>query len=520
MKNIKRWYYMRKKSNRILISISILAILLLVVSGCSKKPGNDLLNMKFTKVYVGGWMMETVDRQKPLNESDRIEITTALQMSKWTYQKDFPIVPIKPIIVLYDAFGAKVSVSEYQGNALVYYVDAQGRDREFYFAPSEIISVIKAFNARIEPDLVTGDNEELPEELLNVWFLSAYVGLSDDATEDKWFELRQEDSLYIRAMMDMSSWSEAKDLASFAFESYYMLKGDGGWMLSVGVLQENALVSIINPTTGYSRKVYYAPISILGEVEEVLRRISPVVEIEVNEFVNANLTRAYIGDPMAEWDEKWFDLSESQGSDLRNLLRIEDWIIAHDLPAVGLDVLYSLATDNGIDFWISPWDEGRALVGVTILQDDVLRREFYYAPDSIILDGENMLVLIRPASKYPVLSEALLNAVFDEVFSGVWTDDPDDFVDEWSPISEENSEALRFTLTFDSWIIAEDLPPMGLKPQFMIRSANGIQIFGTYFDGKSLIGVTNENIDAPGEYYFAPDWVVEFTLDYLNSLEN
>lgn len=495
-------------------------LLLSLLIACSSKPGKDLLNIKFTKVYVGGWMMETVDRQKPLNESDRIEITQALQMSKWTYQKDFSITTLKPIIVLYDDSGAKVSVSEYQGNALVYYIDAQARNREFYFAPYEILSVIHAFNARIEPDLVTGDNEELPEELLSVWFLSAYVGLSSDATEDKWFELRQEDSLYIRAMMDMSSWNEAKDLAGFAFESYYMLKGDGGWMLSVGVLQEKALVSIINPITGYTRKVYFAPISILGEVEEVLRRISPVVEIEVNEFINANLTRAYIGDGMSEWNEKWFDLSETQGSELRSLLRIEDWIIAHDLPAVGLEVLYSVATDNGIDFWISPWDVGRALVGVTILENEVLRREFYYAPDSIIMDGENMLTLIRPASKYPVLSDVMLNAVFSEMFTGIWTDDPDDFVDEWSPISEENSETLKTTLSFDSWIVAENLPPIGLKPQFMVRSADGIQIFGTLFDGKTLIGVSNENVDAPGEYYFAPDWVVEFTVDYLNSLEN
>ncbi|MDP3306597.1 MAG: hypothetical protein Q8S15_11025 [Erysipelotrichaceae bacterium] len=511
---------MRNNRNHFLIYVSIAVILMLIVSGCSKKPGNDLLNMKFTKVYVGGWMMETADRVKPLAESDRKEITQALKMDSWTFQKDFSINTLKPIIVLYDDSGAKVSVSEYEGKALVYYVDASSRNREYYFASGDIIEVIQAFNARIEPDLVVGDNDELPEELLSVWFLSAYVGLSSLATEDKWFVLKQEDSLYIRAMMDLGSWTEAKDLAGFAFETYYMLKGEGGWMLSVGVLQEKALVSIINPTTGFTRKVYYAPISILGEVEEVLRRISPVVEIEVNEFINANLTRAYVGDGMAEWDEKWFDLSELQASDLRSLLRIEDWIIAQDLPAVGLDVLYSLSTDDGIDFWVSPWDEGRALVGVTVSQDDVLRREFYYAPSSIILDGQNMLALIRPASKYPVLSDALRNVVLNGVFSGVWTDNPDDFVDEWSPITLENSAAVVFTLTFDSWIVAENLPPMGIKPQFMVRSADGIQIFGTYYEGKSLIGVTNSKVDAPGEYYFAPDWVVEFTLDYLNSLGN
>lgn len=511
---------MRNTRNRFLISVSIAVILMLIVSGCSKKPGSDLLNMKFTKVYVGGWMMETADRQKPLSESDRKEITQTLKMDQWTFQKDFSITTLKPIIVLYDDSGAKVSVSEYEDKALVYYVDGQARNREYYFAPAEILNGIKAFNARIEPDLVVGDNDELPEELLSVWFLRAYVGLTSLATEDKWFDLKQEDSLYIRAMMDMGSWTEAKDLAGFAFETYYMLKGEGGWMLSVGVLQEKALVSIINPTTGYTRKVFYAPISILGEVEEVLRRISPIVEIEVNEFMNANLTRAYVGDGMAEWSEKWFDLSESQAADLRNLLRIEDWVIAQDLPAVGLDVLYSLSTDDGIDFWVSSWDEGRALVGVTVMEYDLLRREFYYAPSAIIMDGQNLLALIRPASKYPVLSDALLNVVLNEVFSGVWTDDPDDFVEEWSPLSIENSAAVVFTLTFDSWIVAENLPPMDIKPQFMVRSADGIQIFGAYFDGKSLIGVTNANVDAPGEYYFAPEWVVEFTLDYLNSLEN
>ena len=508
---------MKKIRYSLLIS---LAILLLIVSGCSKKPGNDLLNMRFTKVYVGGWMMETAERVKPLSESDRKEITQVIQMSKWTFQKNFSISAFKPIIVFYDDSGAKVSVSEYEGKALVYYVDASQRNREYYFAPADILIGIKAFNARIEPDLVIGDNKELPEELLNVWFLSAYVGLSSLAADDKWFDLKQEDSLYIRAMMDMGSWTEAKDLVGVAFESYYMLKGEGGWMLSVGVFQEKALVSVVNPTSGFTRKVFYAPISILGEVEEVLRRISPVVEIEVNEFVNANLTRAYVGSAMAEWSEKWFDLSELQASDLRSLLRIADWEIAQDLPAVGLDVLYSLSTDDGIDFWVSPWDEGRALVGVTVLRDDVMRREFYYAPASIITDGQNLLALIRPASKYPVLSEALLNVVLDSMFSGVWTDNPDDFVDEWSPITIENSAAVVFTLTFDSWIVAENLPPMGLKPQFMVKSADGIQIFGSYFDGKSLIGVSNANVDAPGEYYFAPDWVVEYTLDYLNSINN
>jgi hypothetical protein len=499
-----------------------LVVMLMVMSlaGCSKKPGNDLLNMKFTKVYVGGWMMETVDKQKPLSASDRDEITNALQMSKWTYQKDLSVTTQKPIIVLYDDAGAKVSVSEYQGQALVYYVDAQARNREFYFAPIEILIAIRAFNARIEPDLVTGDNDELPDDLLNVWFVRAYVGSSVNASEDKWFELKQEDSLYIRAMLDMSRWIEAKDLASYAFESYYMLDGDGGWAISVGVLAEQALVSVSNSQAGFSRKVYYAPISVLGEVEEVLRRISPIVEVDVAEFINANITRGYIGNSMAEWDGKWFDLSEGQGSDLRNLLRMDDWIIAHDLPAIGLDVLFSLATDDGINFWVSPWDEGRALVGVTVLEDDSYRREFYYAPASIIVEGQNMLLQIRPASKYPVLSDALLNVELSEVFSGVWADDPDDFVEEWSPIALENREALRFTLSFDTWIIAENLPPMGLTPQFIVRSDDGIRIFGTVFDGKSLIGVTNENVDEPGEYYFAPDWVVEFCVDYLNSLND
>jgi hypothetical protein len=139
----------------------VFLLMSLSLAGCSKKPGNDLLNMKFTKVYVGGWMMETVDRQKPLNEQDRIEITSILQMSKWSFQKDLSVTTQKPIIVLYDATGAKVSISEYQGNALVYYVDASARNREFYFAPVEILPLIKAFNARIEPDLVISDNEEL-----------------------------------------------------------------------------------------------------------------------------------------------------------------------------------------------------------------------------------------------------------------------------------------------------------------------------------------------------------------------
>jgi hypothetical protein len=500
------------------IGLVVLLFFALSLSGCSKKPGNDLLNMKFSKVYVGGWMMETVDRQKPLSESDRIEITGIIQMSKWTYQKDLTVTTQKPIIVLYDDVGAKVSISEYQGKALVYYVDAKARNREFYFAPFEILSKIRIFNDRIEPQLAVVDNDELPIELLSVWFISAYVGSSVNATEDKWFELKQQDSLYIRAMMDMGNWSEAKGLASYAFESYYMLRGEGGWALSVGVLAEKALVSVSNPTLGFSRKVYYAPISVLGEIEEVLRRISPFVEVEIGEFINANITRAYIGDAMAEWDGKWFDLSESQGSALRNLMRIDDWMVAHDLPAIGLDVLYSLASDDGITFWISAWDEGRALVGVTVLENDAFRREFYYAPASIIGDGQNLLTLIRPVSKYPVLSEALLNVVFDEVFTGVWADDPDDFVEAWSPINADNSEALRFTLSFDTWIVAENLPPMGLRPQFMVRSVGGIRIFGAIFDGKSLIGVTNEGVDAPGEYYFAPDWVVEFCLDYLDSL--
>jgi hypothetical protein len=509
---------MRKKSTRLLIAFSVIAMLVIIVSGCSKKPGSDLLNMKFTKVYVGGWMMETVDKQKVLSESDRIEITNAIQMSKWAYQKNLSVTTQKPIIVLYDAEGAKISISEYQGNALVYYVDSQARNREFYFAPIEILSAIRVFNNRIEPGLAVVDNKDLPFELLSVWFIRAYVGSSLDVAEDKWFDLKQEDSLYIRAMLDMGNWQEAQDLAGHSFTSYYMLKGEGGWDLSVGVMAERALVSVVNPMIGFGRKVYYAPISVLGEVEEVLRRISPIVEVDIGEFINANITRAYIGDAMAEWDGKWFDLSVSQGSDLRNLMRIDDWIVAHDLPAIGLDVVFSLASDDGITFWISPWDEGRALVGVTVLENDAYRREFYYAPASIIMDGQNLLTLIRPAVKYPVLSEALLNVVFDEVFTGVWADDPDDFVEAWSPISSENSEALRFTLSFDTWIVAENLPPMGLRPQFMVRSVGGIRIFGTIFDGKSLIGVTNEGVDAPGEYYFAPDWVVEFCLDYLDSL--
>ena len=186
---------MKKNRNQLMIYISLLAVLLLIVSGCSKKPGNDLLNMKFTKVYVGGWMMETVDKQKPLSEFDRLEITKILQMSKWSYQKDLSVTAIKPIIVLYDAQGAKVSVSEYQGNALVSYVDAQGRNREFYFAPFDILAAIRTFNAHIEPDLIIGENDELPDELLNVWFVRAYVGSAEGADEDKWFELKSEDSL-------------------------------------------------------------------------------------------------------------------------------------------------------------------------------------------------------------------------------------------------------------------------------------------------------------------------------------
>ncbi|PKM90627.1 MAG: hypothetical protein CVU85_00275 [Firmicutes bacterium HGW-Firmicutes-10] len=509
---------MNKKRSHLLISVSILALLILIVSGCSKKPGNDLLNMKFTKVYVGGWMMETEDRQKPLSEADRLEITNIIQMSKWTYQKDLSVTTQKPIIVLYDALGAKVSISEYQGQALVYYVDASARNREFYFAPAEILPLIKAFNARIEPDLVIGDNEELPAELLNVWFTSAYVGPTQDATEDKWFELKQEDSLYIRAMLDMSRWSEAKDLSGYAFESYYMLKGDGGWTLSVGVLAEQALVSVINPQVGYARKVFYAPISVLGEIEEVLRRLSPVIEVEIVEFINANLSRAYIGDSWMEWDGKWFDLSEPQGSELRSLLRIEDWIVAHDLPARGLDVIYIVSSDDGISLSVCIWDEDRSLVGVSVVDNDIVRREFYYAPVTIILDGQNLLTQIRPASKYPQLSEELLNVTLIEVFTGVWSNDPDEFVEEWSAISAENAVALRDSLSFDSWVVAENLPPVGLNPQVLVRSADGIRIFGTIFDGKSLFGVTNEDGNSPAQYYFAPEWVVEFLVDLLESL--
>ena len=142
---------------KFLFVLLISVIMISSFAGCSKKPGNDLLNMKFTKVYVGGWMMETVDKQKPLSEFDRLEITKILQMSKWSYQKDLSVTAIKPIIVLYDAQGAKVSVSEYQGNALVSYVDAQGRNREFYFAPFDILAAIRTFNAHIEPDLIIGE---------------------------------------------------------------------------------------------------------------------------------------------------------------------------------------------------------------------------------------------------------------------------------------------------------------------------------------------------------------------------
>jgi hypothetical protein len=510
---------MRNKSWQILYSIIVLSILMMIATGCAKKPGNDLLNMKFSKVYVGGWMMETVDRQKPLNEQDRIEITNILQMSKWSYQKDLSVSTQKPIIVLYDDAGAKVSISEYQGNALVYYVDATARNREFYFAPVEILPYIKAFNARIEPDLVISDNEELPEELLNVWFLKAYVGPSELATDDKWFELKEDDSLYIRSMMDMSRWREAKDLAGYAFESYYMLEGDGGWSLSVGVLAEQALVSVINSQAGFARKVYYAPISVLGDVEEVLRLISPVIEVEIGEFINVNLTRAYIGDPWTEWDGKWFDLNESQGSELRNLLRMEDWIVAHDLPAQGLDVMYIVSSDNGITLSVSLWDDERSLVGVTVVEDEVIRREFYYAPLTVVSDGQTLLTLIRPESKYPQLSEELLNVTFSEVFSGVWSDDPDDFVEEWTPVSLENSEALRMTLSFDSWIVAENLPPMGLSPRVLVRSADGLRVFVTLFDDKTLIGVIDENGDEPSQYYFAPDWIAEFCEDLVESWE-
>jgi hypothetical protein len=42
----------------------VFLLISLSLAGCSKKPGNDLLNMKFSKVYVGGWMMETVDKSK------------------------------------------------------------------------------------------------------------------------------------------------------------------------------------------------------------------------------------------------------------------------------------------------------------------------------------------------------------------------------------------------------------------------------------------------------------------------
>jgi hypothetical protein len=129
-----------------------------------------------------------------------------------------------------------------------------------------------------------------------------------------------------------------------------------------------------------------------------------------------------------------------------------------------------------------------------------------------------MLSQIRPISKYPQLSEALLNVTLNEVFTGVWSNDPDEFVEEWSAISAENAEALRASLSFDSWIVAENLPPVGLTPQILLRSMDGIRIFGTIFDGKSLFGVTNEDGNSPAQYYFAPEWVVEFLVDLLSSL--
>lgn len=503
---------------KFLIYLLMVMVISASLAGCSKKPGNDLLNMKFTKVYVGAWMVETPQRQKPLSESDRVEITGIINIPSWQYQKDFQIGSFQPIIVLYDDGGAKVSIAEYQGKALIQHTDASARKKDYYFASGDILPVIRAFNAYIEPDLVVIENEELPVALLNVWFTSAYVGSQANATEDRWFELSQDDSLYIRAMMDMGNWVEAKDLVGYAFETYYMLRGDGGWQLAVGVLAEQALISVINPTAGYARKVFYAPISVLGEVEEVLRRISPVVEVEISEFINVSLTRAYMGSAMAEWQEKWFDLSESQGVDIRTLLRISEWEVAHDLPAVGLEVNFSLVGDDAFTFWVTQWDESRSLVGVTVSENEGYRQEFYYAPVSIVADGEAYLAQIRPAQKYPQLSESLLNVVFAEVFSGVWAEDPEDFVEEWSPLIPENSEALVFALTFETWIVAENLPPMGLTPVFMLRSSDGIRLFGTYFDGKSLLSLTNENVEGPGEYYFAPDWVVEFTKDYLDSL--
>lgn len=500
--------------------ILIVSALLLSLAGCTKKPGSDLLNMKFTKVYVGGWMVETPDKHKPLSEADRVEITGILNMPAWEFQKDFSVGSFQAIITLYDAGGAKVAVAEYQGQALIQHTDPSGRKKEYYLTSGAILPVIRAFNAYIEPDLVVVDNDELPQALLNIWFVKAYVGDSGSATEERWFDLSQDDSLYIRAMMDMGRWSEAKDLSGFAFESFYMLRGDGGWQLSVGALAEQALVSVSNPSVGFARKVYYAPISVLGEVEQVLRRISPIVEVEIDEFVNVNLVRAYVGDSMSEWEGKWFDLSENQATAMRSLLKISEWVVAHDLPAVGLDVLYSLTGEGGFTFWITGWDEQRALVGVIVSEDEGYRQEFYYAPSSIILDGENYLMQIRPTVKYPQLSEALLNVVFIERFTGVWADDPEDFVEAWSPLTAEQSEALVFSLSFDSWIVAENLPPMGLNPVFILRSGSGIRIFGTYFDGKSLFGVTNENVEGPGEYYFAPDWVVEFTQEYLDSLDD
>ena len=500
--------------------ILILSALLLSLAGCSKKPGSDLLNMKFTKVYVGGWMVETPDKQKPLSEADRLEITGILNMPAWEFQKDFSISSFQPIISLYDAKGAKVAVADYQGKALIQHTDATGRKKEYYFTSGAILPVIRAFNAYIEPDLVVVDNDELPQALLNIWFVKAYVGDQKSATEDRWFDLSQDDSLYIRAMMDMGRWSEAKDLSGYAFETYYMLRGDGGWQLSVGVLAEQALVSVSNPSAGFARKVYYAPISVLGEVEQVLRRISPIVEVQIDEFINVNFLRAYIGFSMSEWEGKWFDLGENQATTMRSLLKISEWVVAHDLPAVGLDILYSLTGEGGFSFWITGWDEQRALVGVTVAEDEGYRQEFYYAPNDIITVGQNYLMQIRPLSKYPVLSEALLSVVLNERFTGVWAEDPDDFVEAWTPLTGEQSEALVFSLNFESWIVAENLPPMGLNPVFILRSDSGIRIFGTYFDGKSLFGVTNENVEGPGEYYFAPDWVVEFTQEYLDSLDS
>ena len=74
--------YLKRTKSKVLLILSSLILVTFLVA-CSKKPGNDLLNMRFSRVYVGGWMMETIDRQKPLSESDRLEITDILQMSAW-----------------------------------------------------------------------------------------------------------------------------------------------------------------------------------------------------------------------------------------------------------------------------------------------------------------------------------------------------------------------------------------------------------------------------------------------------